>query len=76
MAHTASTDDSNNSSFAAFWSALLFAGLLIAAFNFVKVSSQSHDSSAPHGTEAGHIEQAPAHGAHESPAGPEHEAGH
>lgn len=74
MAHSASKDETQNSSFAAFWAALLFAGLLIAAFNFVKSSSQSH-SGGHHGTEAGQIEHVP-HGPEESPAGPEHGPAH
>jgi hypothetical protein len=60
MSHSESVEKPNNSSSAAFWSVLIFAGLIIATINFIQVMS-GHDEG--HHDTTHHKElHAPSHG--------------
>ncbi|WP_118972176.1 hypothetical protein [Taibaiella koreensis] len=82
MSHPVQAEKPNISSASALWAVLIFAGLIIAAINFVQAESNSeghgghgaateqHDGAGAHdeGHEAGKEAQAPAHGATEQAA--------
>jgi hypothetical protein len=78
MSHAVQSDKPNIPSSAAFWSVLIFVGLIIAAVNFTRVMG-SHDEGhgGGHGAATEHHDAAAGHGDHGTEHGaaqPEHAA--